>query len=76
MPPTYSAPRFQAISEEQARHLETTLLWPATKTMNKTFVHQFPDHGWYRVRVPQATQHTATFMRAFAMPSSASSAPR
>ena len=55
MPPTYSAPRFQAISEEQARHLETTLLWPATKTMNKTFVHQFPDHGWYRVPVPQAT---------------------
>jgi hypothetical protein len=55
MPPSYSAPRFQAITEVQAHHLERTLLWPATKTLNKTFVHQFPNHGWYRVPVPQAT---------------------
>ena len=53
MPPTYSAPRFHAITESHAHHLERTLLWPPTKTKNKTFVHQFPMAGTrYRSLIP------------------------
>jgi hypothetical protein len=59
MPPLYSAPRYQALTKEQAHHLEHTLIYPAVESGNltKTFVSSMPNHGWWRVSVPKTTHN-------------------
>ena len=56
-PPLYSAPRSQAISEEQAHHLEDNLLLPFIHSGNfsKTSVSSMPNHSWWRISVPKTT---------------------
>lgn len=58
MPPLYSAPRAQALTKEEANHLEETLLLPTIKKgINKTSVPQWLEHWWYRIPVPRGGEH-------------------
>jgi len=50
-PPLYSAPRSQALSEDQAHTIEDDLLLPLIHSgaLKKTNVPSMPNHSWYRI---------------------------